>query len=41
MAAGALGLVLQAVPYAVHELRGRLVLDRTAAERTTNEEARR
>ncbi|MGY1400032.1 hypothetical protein ACW69H_21955 [Streptomyces sp. SS10] len=41
VAAGALGLVLQAVPYAVHELRGRLVLDRTAAERTTNEEARR
>ncbi|CAL9467248.1 hypothetical protein ACF1FY_00625 [Streptomyces althioticus] len=41
VAAGALGLVLQAVPYAVHELRGRLVLDRPAAERTTNEEARR
>ncbi|TWD14932.1 hypothetical protein FB570_114121 [Streptomyces sp. T12] len=40
VAAGALGLVLQAVPYAVHELRGRLVLDRPAAERTP-EEARR
>jgi hypothetical protein len=29
-AAGALGLALQAVPYVVHEMRGRLVLDRPA-----------
>ncbi|MFJ7237397.1 hypothetical protein ACIQWB_09660 [Streptomyces olivaceus] len=32
---GALGLALQAAPYAVHQLRSRLRLDRPARERTT------
>ncbi|WP_326754184.1 hypothetical protein OH738_16850 [Streptomyces hirsutus] len=38
---GVLGLVLQAVPYAVHQLRSRLLLDRPTPERTTSREATR
>ncbi|PWI11361.1 hypothetical protein DIZ27_07480 [Streptomyces sp. NWU339] len=34
---GALGLVLQAVPYAIHQLRGRLLLDRPVPEQTSRE----
>ncbi|GAB3172140.1 hypothetical protein [Streptomyces incanus] len=37
---GVLGLVLQAVPYAIHQLRGRLLLDRPVPERTSREATR-
>ncbi|MCX2927377.1 hypothetical protein [Streptomyces sp. NEAU-W12] len=37
---GALGLVLQAVPYAIHQLRSRLLLDRPVVERTSREGSR-
>ncbi|WAX78583.1 hypothetical protein [Streptomyces sp. KMM 9044] len=37
---GVLGLVLQAVPYALHQLRSRLLLDRPVPERTSREGSR-
>ncbi|MGY3203363.1 hypothetical protein [Streptomyces sp. TE5632] len=37
---GALGLVLQAVPYAIHQPRSRLLLDRPVPEQTSGEGTR-